>query len=96
MRNWNDPISARKDGTMLHLLIRQGQDDQDAFTPFDDSMDPYETIGFNSFENTEEDRWQFAGWDWQQDCFVTGAGEVIGWLPFGEQEWKKIEKVKGK
>ncbi|WP_155947796.1 hypothetical protein [Rhizobium sp. 2MFCol3.1] len=79
---------------MLHLLIRQGQDENDAFTPFDDSREPYETIGFNNLANTQEDRWDFAGWDWQQDCFVTGAGEVIGWLPFGQPP-SPIENVRG-
>jgi hypothetical protein len=61
---------------MLRLLVNP---DQDEFTAFDDSLTPYETIGFNNLENTQEDRWEFAGWDWSQDCFITGRGEVIGW-----------------
>ncbi|TCM56193.1 hypothetical protein C8J36_103565 [Rhizobium sp. PP-F2F-G48] len=80
---WNDPATALKDGTMLHLLIQPGQEDLDAFTSFHDSREPYETIGFNQMKDTLEDVWQFAGWDWCHDCITEGHGEVIGWLPFG-------------
>lgn len=73
---WREMVNAPKDGTMLRLLVNP---DQNEFTAFDDSLTPFETIGFNNLENTEEDRWEFAGWDWQQDCFITGRGEVIGW-----------------
>jgi hypothetical protein len=45
-------------------------------------LNPYETIGFNNLADTTEDRWEFAGWDWSQDCFITGRGEVIGWCAF--------------
>lgn len=82
---WNDTATAPKDGTMLHLLIRPGQEDLDAFTSFHDSREPYETIGFNQMKDTLEDVWQFAGWDWCHDCITEGHGEVIGWLPFGSQ-----------
>ncbi len=73
---WQKMGSAPKDGTMLRLLVNP---DKEAFTAFDDSLTPFETIGFNNLGNTEEDRWEFAGWDWSQDCFITGRGEVIGW-----------------
>lgn len=73
---WNEMESAPKDGTMLRLLVRP---DREEFTAFHDSLAPFETIGFNNLENTEEDLWEFAGWDWSQDCFITGRGEVIGW-----------------
>lgn len=78
---WQKMESAPKDGTMLRLLINP---DRDEFTAFDDSLTPFETIGFNNLENTEEDRWEFAGWDWSQDCFITGRGEVIGWAEMPE------------
>lgn len=77
---WKDMSNAPKDGTILRLLVNP---DRDEFTAFDDSLTPFETIGFNNLENTEEDRWEFAGWDWSQDCFITGRGEVIGWMQFG-------------
>ena len=74
--DWRDMKDAPKDGTLLRLLVNP---DPEEFTAFDDSLTPFETIGFNNFSNTEEDRWEFAGWDWSQDCFITGRGEVIGW-----------------
>lgn len=77
---WKDMSNAPKDGTILRLLVNP---DRDEFTAFDDSLTHFETIGFNNLENTEEDRWEFAGWDWSQDCFTTGRGEVIGWMQFG-------------
>jgi hypothetical protein len=76
---WQDMVLAPKDGTMLRLLVVP---DQEEFTAFDDSLTPYETIGSNNLSDTHEDRWEFAGWDWQQDSFITGRGEVIGWMPF--------------
>lgn len=76
---WQSMDSAPKDGTILRLLVNP---DQEEFTAFDDSLTPFETIGFNNLENTKEDRWEFAGWDWQQDCFITGRGEVIAWAIF--------------
>lgn len=82
LEDWRSIDCAPTDGTLLHLLIDVGSGDEDGFTPFDDSTEPYETIGFNNLSNTGEDRWQFAGWDWQQDCIVNGVGKVIGWLPF--------------
>lgn len=80
---WQGMANAPKDGTMLRLLVVP---DQEEFTPFDDSLTPYETIGFNGLADTSEDRWEFAGWDWSQDCFITGRGEVIGWLAFHGSE----------
>ncbi|MBA8799206.1 hypothetical protein FHW77_002925 [Agrobacterium sp. RC10-4-1] len=76
---WQPIETAPKDGAILRLLVNP---DQEEFTAFDDSLTPFETIGFNNLENTKEDRWEFAGWDWQQDCFITGRGEVIAWSIF--------------
>jgi hypothetical protein len=66
---------APRDGTMLRLLV------QFEGTSFEDSLEPCWTIGFNNFGNTEEDRWQFAGWNWCHDCITEGVGKVLGWLP---------------
>lgn len=73
---WQDPASGPRDGKLVLLLV---QPDRGQWTPFDDSMKPYTTLGFNNSENTGEDRWQFAGWDWNQDQICEGFGKVIGW-----------------
>ena len=73
--DWNPVETAPKDGIMLRLLVR--------FT--DNATEDSEecvTIGFNSLEDSLEDSWFIAGWNWQQDCFTEGIGEVIGWLPY--------------
>lgn len=76
--------TAPRDSTMLRLLVKP---DLEAFTSFEDTADaPYETIGFNNLENTDIDTWEFAGWDWSHDCFVTGHGEPIGWAPLQPPE----------
>jgi hypothetical protein len=77
--DWSPTNTAPKDGTFLRLLVAP---QREAFTAFEDSLEPYETIGFNNLRNTGEDRWEFAGWDWSQDCFISGHGDVVGWLPF--------------
>lgn len=74
-----NPIeTAPKDGTMLRLLVDYTSD---GANPLEDARQAW-TIGFNQLEDTEEDLWEFAGWNWEQDCFETGAGAVVGWLPF--------------
>lgn len=71
--------SAPKDGTMLRLLVDySGEDGAGALEDAEQAW----TIGFNNLRDTDEDEWQFAGWNWSQDCFVEGHGTVIGWLPF--------------
>jgi hypothetical protein len=76
---WRPMSAAPKDGRMLRLRV---QPDPEAHTSFEDSSEPYETIGFNNLSNTLEDVWEFAGWDWSHDCFVTGGGTVSGWTDF--------------
>lgn len=70
---------APKDSTMICLLV---EPDREAFTTFEDSLDPCWTIGFNQLKHTGEDLWEFVGWDWSHDCFTNGHGTVIGWAPF--------------
>lgn len=64
-----------KDGTLLYLLVRA---DRDNWHPTEDS-EVFRTIGFNDLENTGEDRWQCAGWNWCGDCFTETTGEIIEW-----------------
>jgi hypothetical protein len=74
-RDWMPMETAPKDGTMLRLLV---QFDENAT---EDSAEPCPTIGANSFVHSGEDVWQFAGWNWEQDCFDEGVGTPVGWLP---------------
>lgn len=72
---WMPMETAPRDGTMLLLLV---QFDDNAT---EDSAEPCPTIGANNFDHDGEDVWQFAGWDWSQDCFTQGIGTPVGWLP---------------
>lgn len=76
---YNDPITAPKDGTLLRLFVDYSG--ENASGSLEDAEQAW-SIGFNSLDNTGEDVWQIAGWDWCQDCFTEGHGTVIGWLPF--------------
>ena len=71
--------TAPKNGKMLLLLVDYSA--EDAHHPLEDKQRCW-TIGFNSLEDTGIDEWQFAGWDWSQDCFCQGTGEVVGWQQF--------------
>lgn len=76
-----DMAAAPRDGTMLRLLIAYDPNELESHA-LADSEEPSWTIGFNSYGDTGEDRWQFVGWDWSQDRFRDGHGKVIAWLPF--------------
>lgn len=71
--------TAPKDGTMLRLLV--DYEGVENWMPLTDDNQSW-TIGFNDLQNIGEDEWVFVGWNWSQDCFGTGEGKVIGWLPF--------------
>lgn len=69
--------TAPRDGTMVRLLVQftnHGVNDG-----FDSG--PAWTIGANTYDDSGDDEWFIAGWDWQQDCFTAGEGEPLGWLP---------------
>lgn len=71
---WMPMETAPRDGRQLRLLV--------AFT--EHSTDDDErgvTIGANYLEQNDLDEWLFAGWSWTQDCYTSGEGEVIGWMP---------------
>ena len=73
---------APRDGRMLRLWVRYNADSEEAWTPLDDAEESW-TAGFNNFDNTGDDRWQFIGWDWSHDYLLEApGGTVIGWLPF--------------
>jgi hypothetical protein len=71
---WLPVNTAPKDGTMLRLQVRFSSHSTE-----DDEVGV--TIGFNSLNNTGEDYWEIAGWDWTHDRFTAANGEVVGWLP---------------
>ena len=42
------------------------------------------TIGSNTDHNVgpeEAEGWKMAGWNWCHDCFTSGQGKPIGWMP---------------
>lgn len=67
--------TAPKDGTIVRLLV------QFEHGNLEDTPEPQWTIGENSKDNTGEDVWQFAGWNWSHDVFCEGTGKVLSWLP---------------
>lgn len=70
--------TAPKNNTLVRLLVDYSGEGEH---PLEDAVQAW-TIGFNNFEDSEIDEWQFAGWSWSQDRFCEGQGRVIGWAPF--------------
>ncbi|MGE3990346.1 hypothetical protein [Pseudorhodoplanes sp.] len=79
-RGWRPIESARKDGTLYLLLVRQDLDRGSSNNPTEDQL-VYRTIGHNNFDRDGEDVWCFAGWSWSHDMFVQGRGAPIAWQP---------------
>lgn len=82
--------TAPKDHTIVRLLVdfsEPGDERKGSWVPLTDDDQSW-TIGFNGFDDTEIDEWQFVGWSWSQDCFLDcqspAHGKVIGWLPFSQ------------
>lgn len=74
---------APRDGTMVFVLVDYSNE---LFGhPLEDANKAW-TIGFENFDNTGEDGWQFVGWKWSQDCFQDGRGKVLGWAPMPSLE----------
>lgn len=71
--------TALKDTTMLRLLVDYSGDEDHG--QLEDETVSW-TIGFNSFDHTGIDEWEFVGWSWSQDIYTNGKGTPIGWLPF--------------
>lgn len=72
------PMStAPRDGSMIRLLVQFTEHGtSDGF-----GSGPAWTIGANTYDDSGDDEWFIAGWNWQQDCFTAGEGEPLGWLP---------------
>ena len=73
---WLPMDAAPKDGTHVFLLV-EFEDHA-----MEDATGPQLTIGSNTSENDGgPDEWQFAGWNWEHDCYTQGVGNPVGWLP---------------
>lgn len=65
-----------KDELVLLIVEFEGNSTDDAIFAI--------TIGGNNDHNVGPDEgqgWQFAGWDWCQDCFTEGRGKPVRWAP---------------
>jgi hypothetical protein len=73
---WRNMATAPKDGTLVRLLV------EFEHHATEDGEGPQPTIGANTYDNHHDfDEWQFAGWNWEHDCYTQGVGTPIGWLP---------------
>lgn len=81
---WLDIETAPKDSTLILLLVSSESNltiSQATYCNPTEDGHLFRTIGHNSFDNNSHDEWQFAGWNWEQDCFIEGRGTPVGWLP---------------
>lgn len=78
--NW-DMEAAPHDATPLLLLVDYSGSDACNNIDQEDGTDRGVTIGHNARDNTGEDRWEMAGWDWCHDCYTRGSGRPIAWMP---------------
>jgi len=81
--------TAPKDDRMLRLFVLPNQDITAGNTSFDDSYDPYWTIGWQRTDelpnpNNHSETWNVCGWSWSQDTFCNAAAGfiIIGWKNF--------------
>lgn len=72
--------TAPKDNSLVWLLVDYS--DEDADHALADATQAW-TIGFNSFADSGEDEWKFAGWCWSHDHFTQGRGSPVAWRPVG-------------
>jgi hypothetical protein len=76
---WNEDMkTAPRNGTLLLLVVQYHGNDGN---PLEDK-EYARTVGHNSREHDGEDRWEFAGWSWEQDCFTQGDGVPVKWALF--------------
>ena len=80
--NWQPISTYKKDGTLVLLLFADGTD---ASHPTEDD-EHWRTIGQNDEENTGDDFWNVAGWDWCHDNFIPYSRTVTPthWCPLPE------------
>jgi hypothetical protein len=77
---WDEDPTAFPNEEVLLLMEIAGGDN-----PLVDEMDGFRycTMGHWMPANGDEDGyWEYVGWDWDQDCFVSTTGDkVVGWSP---------------
>jgi hypothetical protein len=69
---------APTDGTLVRVFVQFTENS------LEDASIPVWTIGCNFSDHQDDKEWLFAGWDWTHDCFTSGSGKPIGWLPMLE------------
>lgn len=69
--------TAPRDGQMLWLWVKYPDVTRAPWVPLGDHMEGW-TLGFNSFDHTGIDEWQFVGWHWSQDCFTDASAPEYG------------------
>lgn len=90
---WRLMKDAPRDGTLVTLLI-SATNSPPVFNLLADELTAA-TVGFNNLENTGIDKWEFAGWSWEHDCFEDGHGVPIGWRRFnGDRYGARPERTK--
>src|ERR1700722_173065 len=77
---WHPIASAPRDGTLLLLLVENALEELNCH-PLEDSV-LSRTVGFNNFDLDGEDKWQMAGWAWENDHFTEGHGTPKKWMLF--------------
>ena len=65
LQGWMKVTDLQKDGNLYLLLVRTSN----VNNPTEDN-DYHRTIGFNSLDDTGEDKWFTAGWCWSHDNFT--------------------------
>lgn len=76
---WQPIATAPKNGSLLLLLI--GLDDERC-CELEDTDRPSRTVGHNNFDHDGEDKWHFAGWNWENDYYTEGHGTPTHWRPY--------------
>jgi len=79
---WLPMETAPKNCTLVLLLLAHDDSLDNAIEGEEEHLP--RTIGHNNCEHDGEDRWRFAGWNWENDYYTEGVGTPIGWMPLPE------------